>query len=164
MRRGWAAMSDGAVGGAVGTAAMSGVMLAARRAGAMTRQPPEAITAAALDAVGEHRQNATTRDALAVVLHFGFGVGVGALFGVLQGQLPAHVRRHPALSSMAYATLVWAVSYQGWVPALGILPPATRDEPGRPLTMLLAHWVYGATLGVVICERDSHGDRHHREV
>ncbi len=158
MRRGWMAMGDGARGGAVGTAAMSGVMLAAQRAGAMRRQPPEAITAAALDAAGEHRQDAATRDALAVALHFAFGAGVGALFGVLHAQLPARVRRHPALSGAAYATLIWAVSYQGWVPALGILPPATRDAPGRPATMLLAHWVYGATLGVVVARRGHDGE------
>ncbi len=95
--------------------------------------------------------------ALAVALHFAFGAGVGALFGVLHAQLPARVRRHPALSGAAYATLVWAVSYQGWVPALGILPPATRDAPGRPATMLLAHWVYGATLGVVVARRGHDG-------
>lgn len=158
MRRGWMAMGDGAVGGAVGTAAMSGVMLVAQRAGVMGRQPPEAITAAALEAAGEHRQEPATRDALAGALHFAFGVGVGAVFGVLHGQLPARARRHPALSGAAYATLVWAVSYQGWVPALGILPPATRDAPGRPVTMLLAHWVYGATLGAIVARRGGDED------
>ena len=34
--------------------------------------------------------------------------------------------------------------------SLGILPPPERDQPGRPATMLLAHWVYGATLGAVV--------------
>jgi len=48
------------------------------------------------------------------------------------------------------ASLVWFVSYQGWVPALGLLPPAHRDRPGRPATMLIAHWVYGATLGACL--------------
>ena len=48
-----------------------------------------------------------------------------------------------------YATGIWLVSYQGWVPALGIMPPASRDRRGRVATMLVAHWVYGAVLGVL---------------
>jgi hypothetical protein len=47
---------------------------------------------------------------------------------------------------MMYATGIWLVSYQGWVPALGIMPPASRDRRGRVATMLVAHWVYGAAL------------------
>ena len=44
---------------------------------------------------------------------------------------------------------VWAVSYQGWVPALGILPKASEDRPARPAVMVAAHVVYGAVLGAL---------------
>jgi hypothetical protein len=47
------------------------------------------------------------------------------------------------------ALSVWALSYQGWVPALGILPPASRDQPGRQWTMVAAHVVYGVVLGAM---------------
>ena len=61
-------------------------------------------------------------------------------------------RRSAAIGASAgalYATGIWLVSYQGWVPALGIMPAASRDRRGRVATMLAAHWVYGAALGVL---------------
>jgi hypothetical protein len=30
---------------------------------------------------------------------------------------------------------------------LSIMPPPSRDEPGRPLAMIAAHAVFGAALG-----------------
>ena len=84
-------------------------------------------------------------------IFFAFGIGIGGVFGVMH----RGIRVHPVLGGIIFATLVWATSYQGWVPALGIMPPASRDEPGRPMTMVLAHWVYGAILGAVLqwCDR-----------
>ena len=46
-----------------------------------------------------------------------------------------------------YGFLVWAAGYEGWVPMLGILPPAHRDRRSRVATMMLAHLVYGSVLG-----------------
>ncbi|MCU1692974.1 MAG: hypothetical protein JWM64_2065, partial [Frankiales bacterium] len=69
----------------------------------------------------------------------GFGAALGAVAAVLPGRGPAQ--------GVAVALAAYAASYQGWVPALGILPPATDDEPGRPAVMVAAHVVYGAVLG-----------------
>lgn len=151
MQRDVRAMLDGAVGGGIGTATMSVVMLVARRVGLMGEQPPEAITAAALDASGMEDRDEDTQDILATVAHFGFGIGTGALFGMLHRRLPFRV--NAAAHGVIFGSLVWATAYQGWVPALGIMPPASRDRPDRPQVMLLAHWVYGATLGIVVARR-----------
>jgi hypothetical protein len=51
---------------------------------------------------------------------------------------------------VVYATAVYAISYLGWIPALNLMPAAGEDRPGRSVTMLVAHWVYGATLGAVL--------------
>ena len=149
MQRDLRAIGDGALGGALGTATMSAVMLAARRAGISGQLPPERITEAALDAaVGAGARDERTLELLSTLTHFGFGIGIGALFGVLHRRLhpPAGARLH----GIVFATLVWLVSYRGWIPALGLLPPPERDRPGRPVTMVLAHWVYGWTLGTVV--------------
>ena len=42
---------------------------------------------------------------------------------------------------------VWIASYVGWVPAAGLMPRPSRDRPGRPTSMVLAHWIFGGTLG-----------------
>lgn len=152
MQRDLKAILDGAMGGGIATAVMSAVMVAAQQAGLMGEEPPEKITAAALDAVGLEERDAATQDVLASLLHFGFGIGMGALFGVLHRRLPFRVPA--AVHGVVFGSLVWAVSYQGWVPALGIMPPASDDRPDRPRVMLFAHWVYGAILGAILTRRD----------
>lgn len=151
LQRDLKAILDGAVGGGLGTASMSVVMLAARQLGLMGEQPPEAITAAALDAGGMNERDAETQDVLASLAHFGFGIGMGALFGLLHRRLPFRV--NATVHGVIFGSLVWVTAYQGWVPALGIMPPASRDRPDRPQVMLLAHWVYGATLGMTVAQR-----------
>jgi hypothetical protein len=157
MQRDLKGMLDGAVGGAIGTAAMSAVMLGAQKLGLMGKQPPEAIAEAALDAGGAYRRDERMENALATLLHFGFGAGVGALFGVLRRRLPPTAPA--ALDGIVFASLVWFTSYEGWVPALGILPPASDDRPGRPQSMLLAHVIFGAVLGGFVGRREMRCDR-----
>jgi hypothetical protein len=82
-------------------------------------------------------------DALAVVAHLGFGVGTGAAYALL----PRSTR--PVLRGLAVGVAVYAVSYAGWVPALGALPRATRDRTTRQAVMVAAHLVYGGVLGAL---------------
>ncbi len=151
MQRDVKAVLDGALGGVVGTAGMSVFMLAAGKAGLMGEQPPDKIAGAALDAVGVHEPDEKTQDAMATVLHFGFGIGCGTLFGVLHRRLPFRVPA--ALHGVVFALLIWATSYQGWIPGLNIMPPASEDRSDRPRIMLLVHLVYGALLGTVVARR-----------
>jgi hypothetical protein len=146
-----AVLVDGGIGGGIGTVVMSLVMRGARRAGLVGELPPSRMAAALLDAVGVGARPRWARDMLAVVLHLGFGVAAGLLFALGCGRLRAPLA--PALQGLAYGLVVWLVSYMGWVPAVGLLPPATRDEPRRPVVMVLAHLVYGAALGALVGHR-----------
>ena len=134
------AVVRGAVAGIVATGAMSAVMLAFRRQ--MGEQPPDEIVSDAAHAAGLDPTE-TQEDVLASFAHAAFGATNGAVFALLPRYGPAPLR------GVAQAMAVWAVSYQGWVPALGILPAATRDKPGRPAVMIAAHVVFGAVLGAV---------------
>ena len=133
-------MLRGATAGLVATGAMSAVMLVLRRQ--LGEQPPDAIVKAAADAV-DAEPTEEQADALAVAAHAGFGLTVGAAYALLPRTGP------PVLRGVLTALAVYTASYQGWVPALGILPAATRDKPGRPRVMVTAHVVYGAVLGVL---------------
>lgn len=152
MQRDLKAILDGAIGGGLATTAMSLVMLVAEKVGLIDRHPPEEIADAVLDAVGVPDSHEKTEDALAVALHFAFGIGMGSLFALLHRRLRLPIS--PILHGVLFGSLVWAVSYKGWVPGLGIMPPPERDQPGRPQTMLFVHWVYGGILGVVVGRRD----------
>jgi len=143
-----AALVDGGSGGGVGTVAMSLVMLGACRAGLVGELPPGRLAAALRDAVGLRARPRWARNVRAVVVHLGFGAAAGGLFARPRGRPRLPVA--PALQGIAYGLVVWPVSYRGWVPALGLLPVATRDEPRRPVVMALAHLVCGAVLGALV--------------
>ncbi len=149
-RRGGAVgnLGAGAVAGAQATGLMSAVMLGAKRIGLMGEMPPETITARFLDGLGWHHRSGETQDLLAVVTHVGFGAAAGSLFAVIQRRLRPPTP--PVVAGMVFAAGVWLVSYQGWIPALGIMAPASRDRPGRPQSMLVAHLVFGAVLGALL--------------
>jgi len=120
---------------------MGALMLAAGRAGVMGTQPPEAIVAAA----GARRPEPAA-DAAATAAHLGFGAAAGLLYGALRPRASSPGR--DAAAGIGYGLAVYAGSYAGWVPALGILPPPHRDRPGRQVTTALAHVLYGAVLGL----------------
>jgi hypothetical protein len=137
--------------GIVATVPMSGVMLGADAAGRMGTQPPRRVVDEAAERTGA-RPSDTERSVAAAVLHLLFG-GVMAL-GVLPvtallGRVPGAPARGVA-SGLGFGASVYALNYAGLAPALGILPPPSRDRPGRQVTMVLAHLVYGVVVGVLV--------------
>ncbi|WP_067334304.1 DUF6789 family protein [Stappia indica] len=100
--------------------------------------PPREITETTL---GQGR----SRAALTVLSHFGFGAAAGALYGVLPRGLPGAI----------YGPAVWAASYLGWVPMLGILVPASRHPAGRNLLMVTVHVVWGSSLALGLKELEA---------
>jgi hypothetical protein len=138
MRPGFA----GAAAGMGATIAMTGVMALAKATGALGESPPHKITRQGLRAVGSETSNGVMP--LAGLLHVVFGIAAGALYGVTIGRRP---RRLPEAWGAGYGLGVWVTSYAGWAPALGLMPPPSRDRPGRQPANVVAHVVYGATLG-----------------
>lgn len=139
-------VARGGAAGAAATVLMSAFMAAAHRVGLLGEPPPRVIARAAADAAGATGadRDSGAVDAGALLAHVGFGVGAGAAYVALRPALPAAVPG--PVAGVTFGLAVWAVSYSGWVPALGILPPPTEDRPGRQPTMVLAHVVYGAAL------------------
>lgn len=126
-------LTRGLVAGTTATAAMSGVMRLGRGAFA-GRQPPEELVREVVGPVPGVRP-------LALLAHVGFGASLGVLQAVLPSRGPAAAR------GVGAALAVWAASYEGWVPALGAMPPAHRDERGRQAVLLAGHVVYGLVCG-----------------
>ena len=139
----------GAGAGLVATVLMSGLMLAARRVRPMPQLPPETIARRAAEEVTGRPPSASQGRALGSVAHLAFGAATGAVFGAAHHLMGLRGSLVSVLAALGFANAVYLVSYQGWVPALRILPPATDDDPERVRTMVAAHWVYGAALGWV---------------
>jgi len=143
-----ARLAGGAGAGMVGTVAMSLPMLAARRLGLTPTLPPEVIVARTT-----HLEAGSGRDTVTVAGHLGFGAVCGALLALVpsvRGSRPVSVA-----TGVGAGLTIWAASYAGWIPALGLLPPPERDHPGRRRTMVASHVVFGAAtaLGIRGIER-----------
>ena len=149
--------ANGALAGGVATLLMTALMKAYQATGLFRGPiPPTRITRAALDVVGAGNEvDDETETAVMAAGHWGYGMACGALFGVL------HTRIRPPIPTAVHGTLfgllIWALSYMGWVPAAGIMPHPARQNPAQAFMPLLAHVVYGSTLGLTFDALDRRG-------
>jgi putative membrane protein len=84
------------------------------------------------------------RKILSFVSHYSYGAATGALYGVLSKDIPFH----PAITGSLYGLFVWTGSYLGWLPATGLWNPK-RESKGRRFSMIAAHVVWGASMGLI---------------
>jgi hypothetical protein len=125
----------GGVAGVVATAPMSVLMVAAERLGMLPGPPPRLI-------VDRLAPDLDDRSAAAVtaVTHAAYGAAAGAALALLPVRLTT-------ARGVVLGLGLYVIGYEGWVPMLGVLPPAHRDDRRRVLTMAVAHLVYGAVVG-----------------
>ena len=142
----------GGIAGFVATLPMTATVRAIHR-GLPERErypatPRELIDSTA-DALDADLPEDTARD-LTLSAHYAYGAAVGALV--------AAAAPRPSLPAGAAAgAAVWAASYLGWIPAAGLLKPATEHPARRNLMMIAAHLVWGAALAATLHEL--HADR-----
>ena len=98
--------------------------------------PPRELIDRTFGALGE--ENA--RD-LTLASHFAYGAAAGALTAAL---LP----RPGPVAGAAAGLAVWAGSYLAWIPAVGLLEPATDHPARRNAMMIAAHLVWGAAMAM----------------
>ena len=108
--------------------------------------PPRQVTEGLAEkaGLGEHLDE-EEREAATWVSHFAYGATCGALYGAVSGE---GLDEHPLLAGVGFGLAVWAGSYLGWLPAAGILSPATEHPARRTALMIAAHAVWGAGVGV----------------
>lgn len=105
--------------------------------------PPRQITRNVLRPARFFRMSPEKQTGITLLLHFLFGAAAGSVYGMVAEKIPMQ----PAVKGPLAGVLVWTGSYLGWIPALGILPPATRHPRRRNMMMIAAHLVWGLTLG-----------------
>jgi hypothetical protein len=84
--------------------------------------------------------------ALTMLGHFGYGTATGIIYALTADKLPFG----PVANGALFGLAVWAGSYLGWIPALGILAPATEHPPRRNALMLAAHLIWGSATGIIV--------------
>jgi uncharacterized membrane protein YagU involved in acid resistance len=139
----------GTIGGVVATGPMTVAMiLLHRRLPRHERYPlpPREITmklARKTGVAGELDRGG--RAAATMVSHFGYGAAAGSLYAALLEPRGAALAK-----GLLFGLLVWTGSYLGWLPAAGILRPATEQPARRNILMIAAHLVWGATLSAFV--------------
>lgn len=141
-------VAKGAFAGAVATLPMSAVMVAAQRAGYLGEMPPDRITSAVMKAVNAKKWLVRDHDALSFANHVAFGATSGAAYAALRQPGPRAVP--DIIAGISFGLAVWLISYEGWLPKLGLFPKVQWDRPGRPESMAAAHVVFGGTLAGVL--------------
>ena len=136
----------GALAGAAATVPMSAFMeLAHRELPFWERHslPPRKITERVLRRAGVSRfLKEPERLAATLASHFGYGAACGAVYGATWPR-----ERIGIASGVAFGLAVWTGSYLGWLPATGLMAPATWHSRRRNALMIGAHVVWGAALG-----------------
>jgi uncharacterized membrane protein YagU involved in acid resistance len=103
--------------------------------------PPTEITLAASEraGIGKVVREDPLKTTAVGAGHFSYGSMGGVIFALLSKKM-----LFPALlNGSLFALLYWAVGYMGWLPAAGILSPATKHPPRRTALSITAHLIYG---------------------
>lgn len=155
-------LPTGLVSGLIATAPMTAAMeLLHRRLPPHERHPlpPRQITQRLTRKVGvEQELDEPGHRALTLVSHFGYGGAAGGVYALLADRVLPRPGRGDAIPPVArgavqgagYGVLVWAASYLGLLPAAGLMAPATRHPARRNALMIVAHLIWGATLGALV--------------
>lgn len=152
---------QGGLAGFVATGPMSVFMLATQRFLPKRQQyalPPEIITEelAHRTHVRWH-MNKKQVEAATLVSHFGYGAAMGVLYGALRKKIPLP----SPVKGVLFGLLVWAASYLGLLPLIGMSESGQREPGRRNLLMIAAHVIWGATVGVlaeILADNVSSGD------
>jgi hypothetical protein len=133
----------GAVAGIIATGPQSAVVWGGRAAGIYQRRPPPEVVAegptnAAVEAGVLPSQ--LWRPAM-LAEHIGYGAAGGICFSIV-----SRIVRPAPIAGLVTGLVIWKASYDGWIPALRVMPPPEEDEAGRQITMVVAHIAYGLSL------------------
>ena len=133
----------GALAGTVATAPMTAVM---RRLHARLERddqyplPPREIIGSIAPGLRKDPARDTT-----IIAHFAYGALCGAA-------LATALEKPTAAAGAASGVGIWLASYLGWIPAFGVLRPASRHPAPRNALMILAHVAWGSAYALAQSE------------
>jgi hypothetical protein len=143
------AIGRGLLAGAVGTAAMTAWQALSSRgsSGDEPKDPweeapaPAKVAKRVAEGVFEREIPADKVGFVTEAMHWGYGTGWGAVYGILAGT----TGRSTAPGGLAFGTAVWASSYAQLVP-MGLYEPPWKYPPKTLALDLSYHLVYGTAL------------------
>ncbi len=95
--------------------------------------------------VFDHELTKSEKDTAGTALHYGYGIGMGAVYGAAADLAPAVT----VGAGLPYGALIWVVADEGVVPALGLSKSSAEYPFSIHAYALASHLVYGLTVEVV---------------
>lgn len=148
-RNGRGSVVRGALAGAVGTAVMTLMKeKVASRVMPAEMLPDEFAPRKVVEWVEEkagepHALTGPQEQKAAMAAHFAYGAGSGAVYALLRDGLMEDL---PApLAGMMFGVGLWAVGFEGWMPAAGVQEATTAKPPKKWPAPIMMHLVYGAS-------------------
>jgi putative membrane protein len=114
-------------------------------AGRPENMPPAVLVGRAAIALGHGPLTTNQRVRAQQAIHYGFGAGLGAAYGVAASRWPAATRGRGALAGLA----IYAGTHAGILPALGIQRPPWRLAPAAVAWESTSHVLFGTALEAV---------------
>jgi hypothetical protein len=154
---------NGTLAGAAGTAAMTLMMRrVAPKVIPEEMRPDEFVPKKAVEWAEEQAgvPEALTKEEemkAAMGAHFTYGSSMGALYGLARSTLLREAAL--PLAGALFGLGVWAASFEGWMPKLGIMEATTEKPPKKWPMPIMAHLVYGATTALAYEVLDRGGAR-----
>ena len=137
----------GALGGFVGTLALTGFRKALAGLGFVETTAPEQVIGRLEELGLVDDWSPEARRVLTVVAHLAYGVGIGTVLGLLRRERGG-VTEEAAVGS-ALGLLSWGAGWASWLPLTGVHLPPWKQQTPKVLLPVLDHAVFGAVWGVV---------------
>jgi hypothetical protein len=120
------------------------------------RLPPRQVTMNVLRRLPDRGDfDERDRSNLTLLSHFAYGAASGAVYAPIARKL----RPPGPLGGTVHGLATWAASYLGWLPALGVLTPATQHPAERNALMIAAHVIWGVVAGALVEQMMREEDR-----
>lgn len=132
----------GALGGLGGTVALTGLRQTLKLAGLVQASAPEQVVARLEELGLVDDWSPAARRALSVAAHLAYGVGTGAVLGLLRRE-DGDAATEAAVGS-ALGILSWGAGWSTWLPLAGVHEPPWNQDTPRVLLPVVDHAFFGA--------------------
>ena len=139
-------VAAGAAAGLASTAAIQGLMAAAKQIAPETlppikQDPGEFMVEQAeklLAPEAREKVPEAVEKAAATTLAFGYGMTAGALYATLRSDV-----KNTLVEGAALGLAPWAAGYLGWLPALDLMPPVNEQNAKQVGGPIISHLIFG---------------------
>ncbi len=137
----------GAIGGLGGTIVLTGLREALARVGAVGTSAPQQVVSRLEELGLVDDWSLGARRVLVAAAHISYGVGIGAVMGLLRRESGSKVGEVAA--GTALGLLAWGAGWAAWLPLTGVDLPPWKEPTPKVLLPVLDHAVFGVTWGLL---------------